>query len=208
MPAAVSLLILDGAGPGVRASLAGVGAREAGRAGELAALAAELMAAAGPDAPEAVVAMVGPGSFTGLRAALALAHGLAVGSGAPLVAVAAAEAFAEAHPRRPLLAAFAGGRRGRYVVQRVAPDGACEAPAALDEAAVARLPLPDRTLVVGPAAFALAALLRGEGRLAEVDAAPRPPDAAIAGIARARLAGRLAARAALPLYADDLFAKA
>lgn len=155
--------------------------------------------------PEAIVAMVGPGSFTGLRAALALAHGLSAGSGAPLVAVAAAEAFAEAHPRRHLLAAFAGGRKGRYVLQRIAADGNCALPVACDEAAIATLAIGDGTLLLGPAAAAIAALLDASGRSVAVDPAARPADDAIAAVARARLAGRLTPRPALPLYADDLF---
>jgi tRNA A37 threonylcarbamoyladenosine modification protein TsaB len=233
----VSLLILDGAGPGVRASFIGVGAREGQRAGELAALVGELMGIAGghtltqpspggrglaarpvesplpPEMgwvtgarpPEAIVAMVGPGSFTGLRAALALAHGLSAGGGAPLVAVAAAEAFAEAHPGRRLLAAFAGGRKGRYVIQRIGADAACAAPVACDEADIATLGTAEGTLVVGPAAAAIAALLNTRGRDVAVEMAARPSDTAIAAVARGRLAGRLPPRAPLPLYADDLF---
>ena len=42
---------------------------------------------------DAVAVTVGPGSFTGLRGALALAHGLALGAGVPVVGVRVAEAL-------------------------------------------------------------------------------------------------------------------
>lgn len=45
---------------------------------------------------QAVAVTVGPGSFTGLRGALALAHGLARGAGVPVVGVTVAEALLHA----------------------------------------------------------------------------------------------------------------
>ena len=50
---------------------------------------------AGPGAPgfDAVAVTVGPGSFTGIRAALALAHGLAIGAGVPVIGVTSLAAF-------------------------------------------------------------------------------------------------------------------
>lgn len=46
-----------------------------------------------PSGPDAIVAVVGPGSFTGLRASLSLAAGLAAGYGCPTVGVSLGAAF-------------------------------------------------------------------------------------------------------------------
>ncbi len=54
----MGFLILDGSGPGVRAALSGLGAREATRAGELAGQVQALLAAHGL-APAALSAIVG-----------------------------------------------------------------------------------------------------------------------------------------------------
>lgn len=204
----MGFLILDGSGPGVRAALSGLGAREATRAGELAGQVQALLAAHGlaPAALSAIVGIVGPGSFTGLRAALALAHGLAAASGRPLVAVATAEAIAAALPGQPLLAAFATGRAGRFAVQAVHADGRCAPPVPLDAAGAASLAVPAGAALAGPAAEAVAALLAVAGRTVPVAPLARPPDSAIAAVAAARLAGRIAPLPAAPIYADDLFA--
>ena len=45
-----------------------------------------------------VAVTVGPGSFTGIRAALALAHGLALAAGVPVIGVTVGEALADALP--------------------------------------------------------------------------------------------------------------
>lgn len=206
----MALLILDGSGPGVRASLPGLAARRVLRAGELAAATASLLAEAAiaPASLEAIVAMVGPGSFTGLRAALALAHGLAAGAGVALVAVGGGEAFAHALPGRPLLAVFAGGRAGRFVLQQIGADGTIGAPFACDSARLRTQPLAPGVVLVGPAAGDAGALLDAAGADATPPSLAAPPDAAITAAARARLAGRLAPRPATPIYADDLFGRA
>lgn len=203
----MTLLILDGAGPGVSALLEGHGSRHAARAGSIAGLAEDLLRAAGisPAALEAVVAMVGPGSFTGLRAALAFAQGLTDGAGRPLVALAAAEALAVAHPGQALLGVFETGRAGRFAAQAIAADGSVAAPVALDGAGLSRLSIAPGTLLCGPAGAAAGALLAGCGRpMALAEPAIAPPGA-MATAARLRLSGHLKPRAALPLYADDLF---
>lgn len=206
----MTLLVLDGAGPGVTALLEGHGSRTAPRAGAIACLAQALLHEAGmaPAQLEAVVAMVGPGSFTGLRAALAFAQGLAAGAECPLVPLAEAEALSVVHPGIALLAVFETGRSGRFALQRIAADGQVAPPLALDAAGLAALPVAPGTRLVGPAAAAAARVLSDADRPASLAEPARPPPAAIAAAARLRLAGRLPPRAALPLYADDLFGAA
>lgn len=59
----------------------------------------------------------GPGSFTGLRVAMALAKGLAVALGRPIVAVGSLTAWLDADPDAVLAIARAGARDA-YVLQR------------------------------------------------------------------------------------------
>src|SRR5215210_3345912 len=67
-----------------------------GHAAALPPMAAAVLAEAGLRAADldAVAAVVGPGGFTGLRAALALAHGIALGAGLPVIGVTTGEALA------------------------------------------------------------------------------------------------------------------
>jgi tRNA threonylcarbamoyladenosine biosynthesis protein TsaB len=157
-------------------------------------------------APTAVAVGVGPGGFTGLRAALALAEGLALAAGLPLIGVTTGEALAAAVP-----AARRGGRafwsvidnrRGRVVLERfaagaVVPDGA---PEAFDLAALPRPPGP--VAIAGDAAAAVAARLAAQDRDVLLTDARLPDAAAIAAVAAARLAGAIPPRGAAPLYVE------
>ena len=69
-----------------------------GQAARLPVMVQDVLEQAGVNAADLdlVAVTVGPGSFTGIRAALALAHGLALAAGRPLVGVSVGEALAAA----------------------------------------------------------------------------------------------------------------
>lgn len=167
--------------------------------------AAEVLAEAGMAATDlnAVAVGVGPGGFTGLRAAIALAEGLALAVGCPLIGVTTGEALAAAQPEaaagRAIWAAI-DNRRGRVVIERFAPGAMVpDAPlvAPLDGLPEVRMPV----LALGDAAEVVAGLLDARGDVAE--ARPGLPHAeGVALVAVRRLAGSLPPRGAAPLYAE------
>ena len=72
--------------------------------------------------PKRIIVGVGPGSFTGIRVAIAAAHGLAIGWGAELLGMSSLALLAAgANGRGPVAAAVAGGH-GELFVQEF--DGA------------------------------------------------------------------------------------
>ncbi len=143
-----------------------------------------------------IAVTVGPGSFTGIRAALALAHGLALGSGRPVVGVTVGEAVAErtdVQPGRGLWVAT-DSRRGRVFLEH---DGIVEA-YALDS-----LPTPDGPVsIAGEQAIALAAALAARDVDVQLMDARGPDALGIQRAALRRRAGRLPPRPAQPLYVD------
>ena len=130
-----------------------------GAAAILPRMAAEVLAEAGLDAAslDLVAVTVGPGGFTGLRAALALAHGLALAAGRRLAGVTTGEALAAALPDlggRALWVAI-DDRRGGVFLERegtVARVAATAIPAPAGPVAIA-----------GDAAVAVAARLAARG---------------------------------------------
>jgi tRNA threonylcarbamoyladenosine biosynthesis protein TsaB len=152
-------------------------------------------------APDAVAVTVGPGGFTGLRAAIALGRGLADGWGVPLVGVTTGEAFAAALPPgqaagREVWSVTTAGRGG-LVLERPG-----SVPVMLEETS---LPQPAGPVVlVGDAAAPAAARLRARGADVLLSDARLPQAGAVAAAAARKLAAGEPPRAAAPLYAEPL----
>jgi len=164
----------------------------------LAPMAEAVLAESGLAATEldAIAVTVGPGSFAGLRAAIALAQGIALAAARPILGVTVAEALAAAlslPPGRALWVAI-DSRRGRVFLDR---NGAI-APFAL-----ADLPRPEIPIALaGDAAIDVAARLAARGHDVMLTDARLPDAVHVAAVGAARLAGRLPPRAAQPLYID------
>ncbi|WP_158292480.1 tRNA (adenosine(37)-N6)-threonylcarbamoyltransferase complex dimerization subunit type 1 TsaB [Paracraurococcus ruber] len=165
-------------------------------------------AGARPADLDAVAAVVGPGGFTGIRAALALAQGIALAAGVPLLGVTTGEALAEALPadqrRGRAVWSVVDNRRGRVVLERFAAGGLMpEAGSGPEVQDIAGLPLPAGPVaLVGDAAEAVAAALLARGADAVATDCRLPEAAAAARVAARRLAGRLPPLAARPLYVE------
>jgi tRNA threonylcarbamoyl adenosine modification protein YeaZ len=153
-------------------------------------------AAVGTFSLSLVAATVGPGSFTGIRASLALAHGIALAAGVPVVGVTVGEAMADSLPNlgeRQLWVAI-DSRRGRVFLER--KDGVVSVPlAALPTAA-------GKIAVAGNAAPVVASWLAAQDADVMLTDARLPMPRHIAVAAQRRLAGALPPRPALPLYVD------
>jgi tRNA threonylcarbamoyladenosine biosynthesis protein TsaB len=154
-----------------------------------------------PGVPDFVAVTIGPGSFTGIRAGLALAHGIALSLDVPVVAVTVGEALAAALPDlhgRPLWSAI-DSRRDRVFLEIGGVVSAYDLHA---------LPVP-----TGPIAIAGDASIQVTARLAARDfdvmlTNARLPSAwAIAAAGAERFAGRMPPRDAQPLYVDPPEAK-
>lgn len=164
-----------------------------GQAAQVALLAEAVLAEAGlsPSRLDAIAATVGPGGFTGIRAALALAQGLADGAGVPLIAVTTAEALAAPLVGPAPVAAVIDSRRGHRFVQVFAAGAGLPRPAgplgAADPSGLAAL-IPEGAVTVGDAPEAATRALSHARDLA--------------AIAAARAAGHLAPLPAQPLYLD------
>ena len=170
----------------------------AGLAG-LPAMARSVLARAG--GLDAVAVTTGPGSFTGVRAALALAQGVALGAGVPVLGITVAEAMVEAAaPGGRVLWVALDTRRGRVFLAQ----GGATRVVGLDA-----LPRPDGpVMVAGDAGRAVADALAAAG----VDAVASPVDCvmmeAVGRVAERQLAAGGPLRAALPLYVEPPEARA
>jgi tRNA threonylcarbamoyl adenosine modification protein YeaZ len=174
-----------------------------GHAALLPDMTAEVLAEAGvpADGLDFVAVTVGPGSFTGVRAGLALAHGVALPAGLQVVGVTVGEALADALPHlggRGFWSAI-DSRRGRVFIEH---DGAVAAHV-LDA-----LPLPaGRVAVGGDAAIAVAGRLAARGADVMLTDARLPLVRHVAMAGLARWTGALPPRSAQPLYVDAPEAK-
>ena len=137
-----------------------------------------------------VAVTVGPGSFTGLRSALALAHGIGLAAGVPVLGVTVGAAMARlTRPGRQFWAAIDSKRAGRIFLER---SGAI---VSLDLSA---LPSPEGPVAVaGDAAIAVASRLAAREVDVQLLEARRPVPL---GIALAAIGGET--RPAQPLYVD------
>ncbi len=190
------LLVIDAAlGPSIAAIVADDAILAEGAA-EDAKLLAELIARLPLDGLDAVAVTVGPGSFTGLRASLSLAHGFAAARGIAMAPVTVAEALGEALPHRGGRALWVAidSRRDRLFLDR--GDGA---------AAVDLMALPDPSgpvAIAGDCARDVAAVLAARGRDVMLTDARHPRARDIARAALRRLSGEWPALDAVPLYVD------
>ena len=187
------ILALDAAGLACSVAI-GVGDRVAGserisivygQAESLLPLVDRVIAAAAltPAAIDVVAASVGPGSFTGIRAGLAAARGIAIGVGAPLLGVSSFAAVAATVPRRGchrfLLVALESRREDLYVqlfdqISSPMAEPTAILPAALTEAVDAMIGR-GRLLVAGDAANRASSALAERPDTAVLDASA--PDA-------------------------------
>ena len=150
----------------------------------------------GTSALDAVAVTVGPGSFTGLRSAIGLAQGVALGREIPVVGVTVAEALAEGLclPGESELWVALDTRRSRIFLVR----NGC-----VTVTEVAELPRPGRPIVV--AGDAAGAVLERLARQGDTAASLGPQAVSAVQVGRAglrRLAGELPPCPAQPLYVE------
>jgi tRNA threonylcarbamoyladenosine biosynthesis protein TsaB len=143
-----------------------------------------------------VAVTVGPGSFTGIRSGLALAHGIALALGVPVIGVTVGEAIADAFPHlgdRELWT-VTHSRRSHIFLERGS---------GIVSLAQEALPVPKRKVAIaGGAALQVAARLAAQGANVMLTDARFPLSRHIAQVAGRRAAGTVPPRAAQPLYVD------
>jgi len=173
-------------------------ARTQGHESVLPAMARDVLDDAGgsKEAPDIIAVTVGPGSFTGIRAGIALAHGIGLAHGTPVIGVTVGEAIADAFP-------FLGDRALWTVTDSRRGHIFLEQGTEIISVAMDALPMPTRKLAIaGGAAAQVAARLAARGANVMLTDARFPQARHIALIAGRRHAGTIPPRAALPLYVD------
>jgi tRNA threonylcarbamoyladenosine biosynthesis protein TsaB len=148
-----------------------------------------------------IAVTVGPGSFTGIRGGVALAQGIAIAAGRPVIGVTVGEALADSLPQlggRRLWCATTS-RRGRIFL---------EIGNEVLSLAVGDLPNPNGPIAVaGGAAPDVASRLAARGVDVMLTDARLPTGRHIALVAERRLRGSIRALPAEPLYVDPPEAK-
>jgi tRNA threonylcarbamoyladenosine biosynthesis protein TsaB len=154
---------------GQRLAVARTEAMDRGHAERLFALIAGVLDEAGVDvgAIDRIAVTVGPGSFTGIRVALAAARGLGLATGRPVVGVGSLDALAASCPEPvdgPVLAVI-DARRGELYAALYAPDGSViESPFVADADGVIDRVADQAGAVVGSGAAILSHSLAIAGR--------------------------------------------
>lgn len=145
-----------------------------------------------PNALDAIACGAGPGSFTGLRIALATAKGLAFALGKPLILISSLEALAFQGRGVPILALIDAKKRELYA-GLYAPDGSAIAPeAVLAPDRLAAYVAGHRVEIVGDGALAYPEVAAACGRL-RPGSRTTPDGSAVALLAAEHLAtGRVA----------------
>jgi tRNA threonylcarbamoyladenosine biosynthesis protein TsaB len=148
-----------------------------------------------------IAVTVGPGSFTGIRGGVALAQGIGLAAGHPVIAVTVGEALADSLPQlggRTLWCATTS-RRGRIFL---------EVGDEVFSLAVTELPNPRGPVAVaGPAAPEIAARLAARGVNVMLTDARLPTGRHIALVAEQRFLGTIRPLPDQPLYVDPPEAK-
>ncbi len=164
--------------------------------GSLAVMAQAVLRRAGVRPPTLglIAVTVGPGGFTGLRGALALAHGIALAAGVRVVGVTVPEALAAARVGGTALWVAIDSRRGRVFLDTGSGVGAV----GLDA-----LPLPlEPVAIAGDAAAEVAARLAARGADVHLLDSALPEPIGVMRAARARMRGDSPPLPAQPLYID------
>jgi tRNA threonylcarbamoyladenosine biosynthesis protein TsaB len=157
-----------------------------------------------------IAVTVGPGSFTGVRAGMAAARGLALAAKRPIVGATSLEVMAAGCRRRlhetGAFAVVQDARREECYVQNFAASGAAlNEPGVFSIGEAAKALPPEVGLLVGSGAAALAAEAKSQGRSFRVELPELLPEAA--DLARIAITRAPSPRPPAPLYLRPADAK-
>ncbi len=176
---------------------------ERGHASVLPVMARDCLRDAGLQAAalDMVAVTVGPGSFTGIRAGVALAQGIAVAAGCPVIAVTVGEVLADSLPQLGARTLWCATKswQGRIFLET------CDEIRSL---AVTELPNPcGPVAVAGPASLDVASRLAAREANVMLTDARLPAGRLIAQVAKRRFLGTIRPLPVEPIYVDRPEAK-